>query len=156
MRTCIFSILFSLNLVVLCYSPSEATRRKREKPPNEKIEIINQTLSIVPFLKSGFFTGEVTKYIKNNENVVYGGGLRLERFIGSVVRVDVGAEALYGKFAEDDEAKGRGLSLSTGSCIMFYTQQAFKPLREVRSELPSSKPLNLRSTHGRMRSSVSV
>ena len=144
MRTCITSLFLALAAVTLCFSTSDAGRRKRVKPQPKQIEIVNRPFSIVPFLKGGFITGAVTEYVDNNDRALWGGGLRLERFISPIVRVDLGVEALYGKFAGPDGAKVRGTSLSAGSCLMFTPQKQSGLYGRIEVGLTSLKVLDTR------------
>lgn len=123
MRALVTSLFLGLTVITLCISTAEASRRKREKPPKKKIEIVNRPISIVPYIKGGYLIGAVTEYVESQDRALWGGGLRVEHFISPKVRVDLGGEALFGKFADSDLAKMRAYSLAVGSCFMFTPQR---------------------------------
>ncbi|MBU8933153.1 MAG: hypothetical protein KOO62_04015 [candidate division Zixibacteria bacterium] len=113
MHTYITSLLFGLVAVTLCFSTSDASRRKHEKPPKKQIEIKHSVLTVIPSLTVGGLT-----HIGNGR-LVYGAGMALELTASLNARIGINVDALYATQEILSSDKIRGIGHSWSLCWLF-------------------------------------
>lgn len=128
-------------LSLLIYSTTEASRKKRIKPPSKHITIEHKHFAIAPYFTGGWIIGEGADYIESNNKALYGlGSIFIYQwkpkfgFFGDL-------EVVYGNVSDSSITKYRVSSYSAG--ILFTLSPNNKSSMYLKGEYGNS---NIRAT----------